>query len=331
MGFKMAGGACCCCKAIHAQRTNGGWNRNELNGGPDDGITRISSPNLSPDYFPWWHLGVDRKMKLAFAHYFIYDVGTGYDWVGYIFKMSEKLATPELIFQLDERRYDTSGFCDQQNSRLFFASVLADQQFGGTSDTFDICKLNYDGTGYTVLVTHTGAAHATTKTAYDPANDLIFYSRKLTGGGTPYTIRSIESDGTNDAEVLTGANYKHQISFSTANSKLYYLSDSRTIRRCDGDGTNDELVYTAQTNAPNPQNFLAGLDVSNRDGLLYFWEHNSVVSDAGDQDTNGLITLDLDGGNRTVVLKRTTTTSPSFWGANNAIGGSLRLGCGLDN
>lgn len=114
---------------------------------------------------------------------------------------------------------------------------------------------------------------------YDPAADKVFYAN-YKPSTSDYDLRKCDSDGSNDASVITHASTftpGHFVALDPDNSHVYYTwRDSggsyATIRRVNYDGTGDTLIYTSAYASAT------GLLIDADNGYLYIWNQATSVT-----------------------------------------------------
>lgn len=141
--------------------------------------------------------------------------------------------------------------------------------------------------------------------ALDVANDKIYILQLLTGTGVRVYSATLSTgaDLTLLATVTT-ATFASPIwlRFDVTNQKIYLGSVTAGIYRLDADGSNGTLIYAGSFSA----NYnMSGLAIDEAGGKLYY----TTQTVSGEQPTEGVYSLDLDGSNNALLAKIAFDTS----------------------
>lgn len=118
--------------------------------------------------------------------------------------------------------------CDPTNTRVFYIT-----KNGGS---FDLRKINYDGTGGASLITWSGGfTNAEIDVRYDLTDDHVYYVKALTSASSTTELRYISPSGTGDTLVASksdpfgGYGRIHSIAIDVTNRYLFWVESTNTF------------------------------------------------------------------------------------------------------
>ncbi len=139
--------------------------------------------------------------------------------------------------------------CDPTNSRVFYIT-----KNGGS---FDVRKINYDGTGDTSLVTWSsgGYLNAEIDIRYDLTTDRVYYIKSFISTGSTTELRYIDPSGSGDtlvaskSESLGGHGRMHSIAIDVTNQYLFWVESTNVfganLQRSNMTGGSVTTVYSS--------------------------------------------------------------------------------------
>jgi hypothetical protein len=342
-GFKLTGPACCCCPEyfVHTNDSGStapehydGWRGMRMSGEyPDNKIKFDDEPSTPPNGSKV--MTVDFRNKKLFVYSVMSSTVSG------IHEFDFKLKNRREVITFPRAGTTFNIACDWQRQCIYYGLLTVIPTTSPWTYTQEIRKVNYDGTGDTLIKseTYTQSLNAGTGSttggnaggpvwfAVDVTAGNLYYglvkwvSYTTGGGGTDNNvhmfIKRIGVDGTGEVTLVSREDTTHAFGDSGIYGlgvipeleKTFWIESDYTLTRmlkvadldCAGEST---ILTTNVSSLVSEWRPISNCTPNHREGRIYFEDLYRGGTDVGD-NVFGFYRIDLDGGNEAKLFDDT--------------------------